>query len=269
MQDTLKLWYSYQLQYVLTLGFLKLSILAFYVRINGSKKYKLSIYLLAAIVVIYTIIMTFVNAFECKKPSDAWALTWPKKCHNLVPIYYLQAGFNIVSDIVILLLPLPTLLKLQVNKAKKIALISIFSFGSIAVIASIVRITALYKYHHSKDIPEDGMWLLTWSQIEINVAIITGCAPALKPLMKRTFGSSFFGKSFYGAGYASKGQYESNASRARKGDLRLDSVNDSKLNESEEDIMERGEGIKRTTQIEVEVTKSKPHSPNANYSEKY
>src|SRR5690606_23068453 len=107
-----------------------------------------------------------------------------------------------------------------------------------AVIASIVRITALYTYQHSKDIPYDGIWLLTWSQIEINVAIITACAPALKPLMKRTFGSSFFGKSFYGAGYASKAHYESNASRSRKGDLRLDSVSDSKLNESEEDIME-------------------------------
>jgi hypothetical protein len=87
--------------------------------------------------------------------------------------------------------------------------------------------------------------------------------------MKRTFGSSFFGKSFYGAGYASKGQYESNASRSRKGDVRLDSVNDSKLNESEEDIMERGEGIKRTTQIEVEVSKGKPIAPGSNYSEKY
>lgn len=87
--------------------------------------------------------------------------------------------------------------------------------------------------------------------------------------MKRTFGSSFFGKSFYGAGYGAKSnQYESNISRSRKGDLKLDSINDSKLNESEEDIMERGEGIKRTTHIDVEVT-SKDASPGINYSEKY
>lgn len=61
------------------------------------------------------------KAFECpQEPSMAWSPTaFPKQCNNLVPVYYAQAGFNILTDIVILLLPVPSLLKLQVNKSKK------------------------------------------------------------------------------------------------------------------------------------------------------
>lgn len=50
----------------------------------------------------------------------AWSPTaFPKQCNNLVRVYYAQAGFNIVTDIVILLLPVPLVLKLQVNRPKK------------------------------------------------------------------------------------------------------------------------------------------------------
>lgn len=72
--------------------------------------------------------------------------------------------------------------------------------------------------------------------------------------MKRTFGSSFLGKSLYGAGKSTGMGYDSQMGRSRKGDVKLDSVVIStKMNESEEEIMAgaKGEGIRRTTQIEV------------------
>lgn len=112
------------------------------------------------------------KAFECpRKPSMAWSPTaFPKECNNLVPVYYAQAGFNILTDIVILLLPVPSLLKLQVNRSKKsmifvyppnkvevltvtvVALIFIIAIGGIAVVASVVRINALYIFQHSMDV---------------------------------------------------------------------------------------------------------------------
>jgi hypothetical protein len=68
-----------------------------------------------------------------------------------------MAAFNITTDIVIFILPLPTVLGLQVNRRKRGALLLIFSVGGIAVIASIVRLNALYKYQkaslHGGDVP--------------------------------------------------------------------------------------------------------------------
>jgi hypothetical protein len=60
-----------------------------------------------------------------------------------------MAAFNITTDIVIFILPLPTVLGLQVNRRKRGALLLIFSVGGIAVIASIVRLNALYKYQQA------------------------------------------------------------------------------------------------------------------------
>lgn len=117
---TLKVWFIYQLMYPISLFFVKLSVLAFYRRLSPNKTYQRAIWATGGVITLYTIIMVLLNAFECKKPSDAWnPATWPKGCRDLVPIYYGQAGFNIASDIVILILPIPTLLNLQINKTKR------------------------------------------------------------------------------------------------------------------------------------------------------
>ena len=139
--------------------------------------------------------MVFVNAFECPKPSDAWSVEilfqGSGSCRDLHPIYYSQAGFNIASDIAILLLPMPVLYNLQMRRNKRIALIAIFSAGSVAVIASGVRIYALtiWSAPHA-DVPYEGAHILIWSQIEINTAIISASIPSLKPLFKHAFGLS-------------------------------------------------------------------------------
>lgn len=147
------------------------------------------------IVTAFTVSMVFVNAFECPSPSDAWSpeilLQDSGTCHDLHDIYYVQAGFNILSDIVILLLPMPVLYALPARRTKRIALISIFSIGSIAVLASIIRVYTLSLWSDpDADVPYAGAYILIWSQIEINLAIISASIPSLKPLLNRIFGDS-------------------------------------------------------------------------------
>ncbi|KAI5803489.1 hypothetical protein DFH27DRAFT_50513 [Peziza echinospora] len=285
--STLKVWYAYQLMYLVCLFWVKISVLAFYLRLSPNKKYHMSIYIVGGVVFVYTVIMVFVNAFECKTPSDAWATTWPKGCHDLVPIYYGQAGFNIFSDIVILILPIPTLLSLQVSKTKKVMLLLIFSVGSISVIASIVRINALYIWHHSMDKAYDGAWILLWSQVEVNAAIISSSAPALKPLLKGLVSGSEFFTSRYGRGTNGYSNGGSKVSKVSQGvALRSYGIDKSNhthsgtsthmtteirgkgtLNESEENIIsdkmtaaEMNGGIYTTTDVTIDVEARKEKS---------
>ncbi|KAG0635769.1 hypothetical protein HOY80DRAFT_910196 [Tuber brumale] len=259
---TLKVWYVYQLEYLITLFFVKISILAFYRRLSPAQGYQTAIKVVAVAVTIYTIAMVLVNAFECPKdPTLAWAPTFPKGCNNLVPVYYAQAGFNIFSDVVILVLPLPSLIRLQVSKRKRVALMVIFCIGSIAVIASIVRINALYLFQTSKDIPYDGIFILIWSQVEINVAITSASAPAILPLVKTLTGTSTTGKS---PGYSCP-----KSPKIQSCHITLQSLGVTKrgegattnvtggtgctFNESEENIVTKS-GIIRTTDVRVEIT---------------
>lgn len=105
----------------------------------------------------YIVSMVFVNAFECDEASDAWSveilLQGDGTCTDLLPVYFGQAGFNIASDLVILVLPIPVVWNLQMKRQKRIAVISISSIGSIAALASIIRIYALYLWSTDPDTP--------------------------------------------------------------------------------------------------------------------
>lgn len=74
--------------------------------------------------------------------------------------------------------------------------------GTFASAASIARLHALYRYFNTEDVPYDAIQILLWTQIEVNVAIISASAPSLRPL----FASIFKGSS-YGRGGPSSARY--------------------------------------------------------------
>lgn len=69
-------------------------------------------------------------------------------------------------------------------------LIAIFLVGSLAVLASVARLWALWQYQNTDDVSYDAIFILLFSHMEINIAIMCACAPALKPLFK-TFATPF------------------------------------------------------------------------------
>ncbi|PWW80192.1 hypothetical protein C7212DRAFT_349645 [Tuber magnatum] len=264
----LKLWYVYQLQYLITLFLIKASILSFYRRISPERSYQLAIAIVSGIVVVFTAAMLFVNIFECPKdPSKAWSPGFPNGCSDLAVVYYIMASFNIISDIVILILPMPSLWRLQTNRRKRVALVLIFSCGFIAVLGSVVRITALYKGQQilaaNGDKAYVAIYVLLWSQVEVNFGIITASAPALKPLVHSILQSTSHSKPSYAQnviGYAGTGQRSGRGVPLRSLGCREanrlhgnTTVIDGGPSESQEDIVIKGDGIVRTVEVKVDM----------------
>ncbi|EWC43834.1 hypothetical protein DRE_07278 [Drechslerella stenobrocha 248] len=287
LEGTLKSWYVYQLVYLFDLCLIKLSILAFYHQISAAKAYRIIIYTSMVAVTIYSIIMIFINAWECPKVSDAWSaeilLQKTGSCRDLHSLYFAQASFNIFSDLWILLLPIPVLMRLQMRTNKRIALIGIFSVGSVAVIASCARIYALHVWSISKDIPYDGANILIWSQIEINAALISCSIPALKPLFKNTFAGSTNAQAAYQNDYYGKNSRTGASAFGKDRGYVLESMNRDRVynngnkqngtvnvyatgqpTESEENIVrgmdEEGDRIVKTVEVKVNVENSPPNS---------
>ncbi|KAI4656606.1 uncharacterized protein J4E78_006495 [Alternaria triticimaculans] len=188
---TLKHWYAYQLVYPWALFCVKASILALYHRIFTHHSFRRWIYYAAGFIIIQTITVTFINAFECgTKPSRAWSAKFPEGCNDMPRTYFAMASVNIITDIVILIMPFKVFKQLNMHPRKRFALMGIFMVGGIAVIASIMRLYALYVFAVSKDIPYDDIFILLLSQIEVNVAMISASAPAYRPLFNKVFSSS-------------------------------------------------------------------------------
>ncbi|KAI5459683.1 hypothetical protein BGZ63DRAFT_465148 [Mariannaea sp. PMI_226] len=112
--------------YFATPVFIKLALLTLYHRINPGRCFRWTIYALGAAIVIPNIIFACLTLWDrnCNpKTSDG-------SC--LIAITIAQAVLNIVSDIILLIMPLPTVLLLVMPIWQKVALYTIFVLASAA-----------------------------------------------------------------------------------------------------------------------------------------
>lgn len=122
---------------------------------------------------------------QCTPLEKAWDVTrmLPGNCINTTVFFYSTSGFNILTDIWILLLPIPTLRSLKVSRHSRHVLYGIFGVGAFATAMSIVRLYSIHIYTLAEDPFKDGVLVNIWSMVEVNIAIVCASIPALKPLM--------------------------------------------------------------------------------------
>lgn len=75
----------------------------------------------------------------------------PIKCFDRFAVAYVAAGMSILHDIIILVMPIPILLSLNLTWQKKINVLAMFSVGSLVIICSVLRLSSLRKLKSSTD----------------------------------------------------------------------------------------------------------------------
>lgn len=92
---------------------------------------------------------------------------------------------TVMADFVVYILPLPTMLHLSLPLLQRIVLVFIFSLGLVVVFAGCMRtywVTRVVAYTY--DVTWDGFWVWIWTAVEVNLGVICGCAPLLKPMAR-------------------------------------------------------------------------------------
>jgi hypothetical protein len=160
LRGNLIAWWVYRMSYVVALCFIKLSILFFYRAIASNRTFRRYVNATIAFVCLYTFAATIASIFQCENPSNSWSTAGylaqfdrnpntkrPNvKCYDPVKLWVVSAAANLLSDIVIMLLPIPALLSLRVPMSKRLALIGIFSIGIMAIVASSVRMWVMFLW---------------------------------------------------------------------------------------------------------------------------
>lgn len=86
------------------------------------------------IVVGYNIALFFLLIFTCTPYKRNWDITITEgSCIDRTPLYMATAVLNMLTDMLLLILPIPMALKLQVPGAQKAGLLCIFGVGSLLV----------------------------------------------------------------------------------------------------------------------------------------
>ena len=106
-------------------------------------------------------------------------------CINVNTLTYTAAAFSIAQDIVILVLPVPLLLKLHTSKRRKAGILIMFSLGIFVLITSCVRLRFIVRFARSTNPTWDYTDSLIWSGLEVAVSIIVTSLPAIRVLLNR------------------------------------------------------------------------------------
>lgn len=94
-----------------------------------------------------------------------------------------HAVATLVADFVVWILPLPALYKARLPLSQRIALIILFSFGSLVVVAACIRTYWVhYVIEETFDVTWEGFHLWIWTAVEVHLGMVCGCVPWLKSL---------------------------------------------------------------------------------------
>ncbi|KAL4806376.1 hypothetical protein BDV18DRAFT_160445 [Aspergillus unguis] len=186
--------YATELLYNPILALIKTSILLFLLRLTGQKvAVRRTIWLLLIVNAISALATFLITTFNCMPIASNWdPAGYPdKKCINFADFVTGTASASIVTDFLVLLMPTWIVYNLQIARRQKIILVGILSFGFVTVLAGIVRVILLDNF--DRHIPADSTYsvLFCLSTIEVGLAFVAACAPALKPLVARVLPKLF------------------------------------------------------------------------------
>ncbi|MCJ1349794.1 hypothetical protein MMC31_008035 [Peltigera leucophlebia] len=126
------------------------------------------------------------NLTQCIPLKVVWGPTEAaEKCFNQQLFWAFSSLPNIITDLIMLALPVPVIWKIQLSWKDKVGLMITFGTGSIGTITSILRFLTFLRFSGPAADP-DPTWhsvqLVIYSIVEVTVYTIASCLPIYRSL---------------------------------------------------------------------------------------
>ncbi|KAI0118666.1 hypothetical protein GGR51DRAFT_497223 [Nemania sp. FL0031] len=189
---TEKTFFVFMLVQDIAFGLAKLSVLSLYRRIFSTPTFRALSMALMVIVVAWSVSFFFAYLFRCG--THFWALWAPlmyllEYCYNSAPMFQALGISDVLTDVLILSLPLFWIWKLKMSTAKRWAVSGVFLLGFVEIGTGLARTIIVIQLNQNYVKAADGIGLLTttmfWSMIEMGIAVVAGCLPPMWPLISK------------------------------------------------------------------------------------
>ncbi|KAK1991999.1 integral membrane protein [Colletotrichum falcatum] len=179
--------YASSIIYIPAAYFTKVTLLLFEARVfevheRTSRGIRLFI---AALFISYIPVQT-VKTVICLPISAFWDPHVPNpKCLNQRKIFIADMSLAILTDVVIVALPIPLLWGLRLPLRKKLKILTLLGAGGIATAVTIYRMYLVVKFLGSKDVSADFVVLDILRALELVIGLVCACLPSINILYER------------------------------------------------------------------------------------
>ncbi|RAL64938.1 hypothetical protein DID88_001529 [Monilinia fructigena] len=167
------------------------------------QKFRYFCYAMMSSTIIYCLTFFFLIAFDCKDEHYTWHFSVTASCIEITTLNIANGALNLATDVVIMIMPLPLIWNLQLQKAQKWGLLAVFSTGIFVCASTLVREIIIVKTDKEVDQSWATVGEITWMKVallllpnqcqltnycrtvELNVAIICISLPMLSPVYTR------------------------------------------------------------------------------------
>ncbi|KAG8628611.1 hypothetical protein KVT40_004484 [Elsinoe batatas] len=183
------------LQYSSALAFIKFSILFQYRAMFPPSTFQVWLKILFVIITLYFVGVAIAGSLIiCKPLSYFWTRPDPTttgSCLSPLPVFITYTALDMVTTLLILLLPVPVLTKMHLPLRQRFWLVVLFTVGgSFELAVSVVRVVIFLRpdaQGHLFTVKSNLVAMAVCSSSEVAVGIICSCIPALKPLIVKVF----------------------------------------------------------------------------------
>ncbi|RMZ04537.1 hypothetical protein D0860_06340 [Hortaea werneckii] len=153
-------------------------------------------------------IQFFCVLFTCVPVAAQWDVSiTDAKCISTRSIWIAGSIVNVMTDIVLLIMPLPYVWNLNAPMAQRLALGGMFCLGAFVSVVSIVRLSIMLGLDlNSSDATFNFSEVVIWSMVEINCGLICACLPSLRPAVRLLGLGRLFGGTSGQTGQPSNGR---------------------------------------------------------------
>ncbi|KAI1500660.1 hypothetical protein F5X99DRAFT_232076 [Biscogniauxia marginata] len=173
--------------YYVTISIPKLAICVLYQRLFPKQSIFIVLCITAGIMICTSIASLIADLAACNPFSANWAPPQVQavKCINKEALFIWSTFPNILTNVVILVMPLPVIWKLHASVQFKVALTMTFLIGSLGLIASILRFAAFANTSSFTDATYNAVELIIWTVAEPGIYLVSACIVMYRPLLEK------------------------------------------------------------------------------------